>query len=287
MSIEFSTLEQRSLAEVSHAFNMAFSGYFMEATINEHELSRKIKMEDLRLDLSPACLKEGRIIGLMLNGLRVQDGCKILNNCGTAVVPDERGRGIAPEMFAQLLPTLRSESIAKCQLQVLDINHPAIRCYSKLGFKKNRFLESFEGRLDGKILQPDYLFCKLQINRSIRDLKSWWDFNPTWQNQTESILNSANDFDGIELQVNGESLAYGIWAKGSGRLIQIAVKPSHQRAGLGKTLMHAIQARIPHPLMALDVERNLDNPSTFFEQIGMRKIFGQWEMKLNLAQAPG
>ncbi|MBA2176370.1 GNAT family N-acetyltransferase [Halobacillus locisalis] len=57
------------------------------------------------------------------------------------VSPSFRGRGVAEEMVRQTLTIAFDDlNLHKVTLGVFDFNHPAIRCYQKVGFKKDGVL---------------------------------------------------------------------------------------------------------------------------------------------------
>ncbi|HEY8268157.1 MAG TPA: GNAT family N-acetyltransferase [Xanthobacteraceae bacterium] len=85
----------------------------------------------------------GRIVGFILSR-RAADEAEILT---VAVLPAERGRGLASSLVRRHLSRLAALGVARLFLEVEDGNRPALRLYERAGFSQ-------VGRREGYYAKP-------------------------------------------------------------------------------------------------------------------------------------
>lgn len=283
--MEIRMLAQTPLSQITAAFNEGFSDYFLPVQLTEELMAFKIQVEDIDLDISPgAFAPDGELVGLMLHGHRIIDGERIAYNAGTGVRPHARRQGLVRAMYAHVLPHLKAQGFAASFLEVIDINAPALAAYAQVGFERTRVLDVLVGRPPHAELPAGYHLEILDPLPELSALRAKWDYRPTWQHDFATALNAWDRHRAIGI-FHGERLAgYAILAPFSGRVLQWAIHPDFRRRGLGKALLAAMQAHADTDLRFVNVEQLPDGPGEFLRAAGLRRVMGQYEMRLALSE---
>ncbi|MAS34476.1 MAG: hypothetical protein CL610_10740 [Anaerolineaceae bacterium] len=134
-------LETRPASDVStdalvDAFNNGYSGYTIPVHVNEHELRHHIEQNDIDLNQSRVAVHQGKIVGVVLLGLRDTTGWI----GGLGVHPDYRRHGIGTVLMKAALETAQALKLSTVQLEVIDSNTAAYVLYQQLGFAATRKL---------------------------------------------------------------------------------------------------------------------------------------------------
>jgi ribosomal protein S18 acetylase RimI-like enzyme len=280
MEIRF--LQDTPLPQIADAFNDAFSDYFIDVHLSPELLAFKIAAEDINLHISPAVFDRGELVGLMLHGDRVEQGIRTAYNAGTGVRPELRRQGLTKRMYAALLPTLRQMGFQRCQLEVIDINAPALEAYLQQGFRKLRKLDVYSGKAPTAALPVGYRFERLSELPDEDMLRSFWDSTPTWQHSFATARNTWDRQMPMGVLFQDTICAYGIVTPFSGRVLQVAVAPAHRGLGIGKALLAHLQVLAEADLRFVNVEQMPNGPGDFLSHLGFRKSLSQWELELTL-----
>src|SRR4026209_369919 len=121
-------------------FLEAFSDYQVDLKMTEEQFERRRKRDAVDLEFSAGAFDGERMIGFYMNGRGIWKKTLTAYDAGTGVVPDQRRRGVAEELFAFLTPRLKELGITQYLLEVLTGNERAVALYRKLGFEEQRTL---------------------------------------------------------------------------------------------------------------------------------------------------
>ena len=97
-------------------------------------------------EYSVVAVEDGNIIGLILNAIREYKGVKTGYDCGTGVIPEMRGKGIAKVMFEEVRKILLSIQCHRYVLEVIQTNEKAFNLYKNQGFKILREFDCLGGK---------------------------------------------------------------------------------------------------------------------------------------------
>ncbi len=75
-------------------------------------------------------------VGVLLGGIREQDGIRTMRCGGMAVVPNARKKGVAKLMMEKHEASAKEENVQQLFLEVLTINESAYKFYEQLGYQK-------------------------------------------------------------------------------------------------------------------------------------------------------
>ena len=203
---------------------------------------------------------------------------KTVYNAGTGVVPAHRGKGLTEQLYKTVLPLLRREGMVHHQLEVIEQNAPAIRVYEKIGFKTVRTFSCFKGSVNGA-LDPELTISE-SATPDVEAYASWWNFAPSWQNDTPAIQRAPEVHRIVELRKGDEPVAYAAYMPATGRVKQYGVHPHHRQKGYGRQLFNYICSTMSQKEVNLiNVDENDTASTDFFKAIGFQRFLGLWEMK--------
>lgn len=281
----YKTLENIELEVIYNTFVEAFSDYQVKFDISFDNFQIMMKRRGLNLDFSMGTFKDGKMVGFILNGVREWNGKTTIYDVGTGVVLEHRKKGVTGAMFKKLLEVCRDKKIEQYLLEVLQENSGAVNLYKGNGFQITRefdcyFLNKFNRSFNKNITLERLNSFSEEI---WRELKKYWNYNPSWQNSIDSIKDNFNNFIYIVAKSGDKIVGYGIIEKTTGDIPQIAVSQQYRRQGIGKAIVNML-------INSLDIERfkilNVDSRDLEMEKfllsIGGEKYTKQFEMILEI-----
>lgn len=279
MEVEFKTLENCSTDELLNCFNLAFSDYSVPMHLNADVFGSKIKTENIRLDYSAGAFLNNRLIGFILHGYDNIEGEKHLYNGGTGIITSERGQKLTKRLYEFVLPLLKEKQIKKVQLEVLTNNLPAIRTYQQIGFLTTRKLNCYKGDL-----HPTHEEKQIHETKSYdwNELKTFWDYTPTWQNSINAVERAKDHCRYISIQQNGHIIAYLVYNTKTKRVQQFAVNRKFRQKGLGSSLFNSIAMNYDASIAVINVDEESDATTSFMQKLGLKIYVQQYEMELML-----
>ena len=176
--MQFKTLENTNIRDITTCFNHAFSDYFIPFELTEGQLADKMRADMNDLSLSVGAFDDSRLVGFMLHGVkRDTDQCYLYNG-GTGVIPESRGQGITKKMYEFILPKLKSAQINGILLEAIDMNTQAIRSYEHAGFRTLRKVTCYKGSFKSDEFN-DLVQIKDIQHYDWQLLGSCWETTPT------------------------------------------------------------------------------------------------------------
>ncbi len=277
--MQIKTLENTSLADLTAAFNEAFSDYIIPFQWTEEIAARKFKGDNIDLSLSPGFFVDGKLCGFIFHCIGKREGKPIVWNGGTGVVPTQRGKGLTTQLYNYIIPMLRNKGFDRTVLEVIEGNDPAIHVYKKNGFEQTRKLDCYKGELTDEN-GPDDLDFKMidQIDWSVLETCRSWE--PTFQNSNQKINILRDSMRVIGAFEKDKLLGYIIFDENSkdGNIFQFAVKESQRKRGIGKSLFAKAADGKSVPLKIINVDAGDQSSHDFFIKNGFQKTVSQFEM---------
>lgn len=275
--MRFQNLSAVSLTELTGTFNEAFSDYFVPLQLSEEAMDTKLRSENIDLHYSIGAFDGDRLKGFILHGVDTRSGERVVYNAGTGVVPAYRGNGLTQQLYGAIVPQLKEEGMVQHQLEVIEQNAPAIRVYEKVGFTCTRTLSCFKGRVEAEA-DPSLTFTEVASPR-FDVYPSFWNYMPTWQNDSPAVRRALDAHKVIELSQAGELVGYMIYAPASGRVKQYAVHPEHRSQGYGRQLFSYLCRSVEREVTLINVDDSDAASINFFKAIGFQRFLGLWEMR--------
>jgi ribosomal protein S18 acetylase RimI-like enzyme len=284
VSMHIETLQNIPLEEITACHNLAFSDYVIPLQITTEHLANSIVERSIQLALSPGAFDGEKLVGFMLIGINEFDGRKAFYNGGTGVIPDYRGRHLVNEMYDFLLPKMNEQKIDLGILEVITENKKAFRIYEALSYKTSRKLLCFKGTLKSTSQNPRVTIKPLsRIDFEI--LTSFWDWQPSWQNQISAVKNLLPQLHVLGAFSDEKLLGYLVYNSLQKRVHQFAVNKALRRQGIGSAMVSYIAQKFGDEIAVINVDESAVATISFLESIGLRLFAEQFEMKLRIASA--
>lgn len=278
--MEIKTLEHIELSVLLATLNRAYEDYSLPIHMTGEQLRRKMIAENIDLSYSLGAFEDGRLVGFVLHGHDEFDGRRALYNAATGIIPGFRGRGITGQIYDRLKGRLKEENFDRCLLEVISNNLPAIKAYEKVGYKRTRELECFQG--NAPIMDPSrYKNIRVKPLREkyYQYLPDFWNYQPTWQHNMGTIRRSAGIITGIGLfNERRWMVAYGLIDVQTGRVKQFGVHPNNRRNGFGLLLFHHLGQLGNPELTILNVDTSDEATIEFLRTLGFSTFAYQYEM---------
>ncbi|MEM1136133.1 MAG: GNAT family N-acetyltransferase [Bacteroidota bacterium] len=278
----FRTIPKTHIDKLHNAFQLSFANYHVNINTSLAALKDRMARIGIDLSISVAAYNEAKIIGFIIQAGDTLNGEKTAYNGGTGVIPLYRRKHISTELYTFAFPILKEKGFKQCILEVIQENEPAIKTYKRLGFCTTRKLLCY--KTEKKInLPPAQISLTLHIIKNkLPDWKlyeTFYDFIPTWQNSTASVLRNFDNETIIEAFHQAKVVGFVIFESLSGKISQLAVDRSYRRQGIGSQLLRTVASfsRVPR-LSVLNVDENTSGMSNFLIRAGFKEVITQEEM---------
>lgn len=135
MEITIKRVSECSLEQLTAAWNEGFSDYYVPMKFSVEIFTNRFANDELMPSRSVAALIDGRVVGIILNGIRIVNGRKVAWNGGTCVIPEYRRYGVAKAMMDASLAIYEEESVDVATLEAFKQNERAIALYEQKGYR--------------------------------------------------------------------------------------------------------------------------------------------------------
>ncbi|MGB2579635.1 GNAT superfamily N-acetyltransferase [Elusimicrobium simillimum] len=275
------TLADTSIVTVLNTFNEAFSDYVVPMCVSQEQLEQRIVGDSIDFNLSAGAFIEGELAGFVLFGFDIINGNKVAYNAVTGVIPSARGQRLTTQIYEHMMPVLRTSGVKKIMLEVISTNGAAIKIYNDLGFGTVRKLLCYKGVLN--VAGPHNLYTVAEFDKhDWTQLKSFWDWAPSWQNSVTSVEKSRdnNIFVGV---YDGDALiGYLVYNKVMRRVNQFAVDKGYRNKGAAALLLNYIKDNYSPEISITNVDGDSWNTAEFLLHMGLEEYVTQQEMSLHL-----
>jgi len=277
--LNFKTLENTSLEEITLAFNEAFSNYFFPIVFTKEMFASKFATEGGRLDLSVGAFEEDNLVAFIFHFIDDIDGKTSVYNGGTGVIESHRGKGLTSRMYDFVLPKLKEAKVDRMQLEVLTQNDPAIAVYEKQGFQIRRELWCFSGSLKTRNCKLPEGYVLDEITSIDWDLlETFWDYAPTWQNSISTLKNLEQQTTTVVVKHDDELVGYVICNLKQKRIHQLAVAKTHRKLGIGSRLLNHLHTLEKGKFSMINIDTRMDGMKHLLECHGLENFGNQYEM---------
>lgn len=282
----YKTLKGVDIDLIYGVFIEAFSVYTMKPSL----LFEKFKNMVIRVGYSPefsvGAFHKNRLIGFVLNGVRNWNEKMTAYDCGTGVVLEHRKQGVTNAIMADVMQILKDNEIEQYVLEVIKVNKPAVELYRKHGFSVSRTYSCFRGKNEGINKVPES-FCEyMESDAGLIEwgkVRSFWDFEPSWQNSIESVLAVPWSFHVVTALVDKKIVGYGMIDRKTGNIPQIAVHPDHRSRGIGRNLLSRLIIGTASPNVELiNIDDKCHSLKDFLRNLGIENFAAQYEMLLKI-----
>ena len=285
--ITIRTLKNTSFEEIHKAAINAFSDYVEEFDVTLEELKYMVERRACDFTLSFGAFDNEKLVGFTLNGVGEWNGERTAYDTGTGIIKEYRKQGIATRLFNESLPVLRKNNISQYLLEVIKTNTGAVDLYKKAGFKVTREFDYFTIDKDKIEIKAVNIKTKLNIKKVEKPnwemYKSFWEFEPSWQNSIDSINRKIEHFDIVEALMEKELVGYGIIERHTGDIPLFAISPNHRRKKIGKILFNKLLAYTDsNGIRVTNSATDYKQFRSFVESLGLPVGYGQYEMILKL-----
>jgi len=285
--ITIKTLNEISIEQIHETFTKAFADYVESFELTHDQLKYMIERRGYSPNLSFGAFNENDLVGFTLNGIGESNGELTAYDAGTGIIKEFRKKGIATKMFNESLPVLRENNVTQYLLEVIKTNSGAYDLYKKAGFKVTREFDYYISSKDKIEINQDKLNHDFQIKEITNpiwdELKTFWDFEPSWQNFIDSVKRKIDYFKVLGIFDKNNLAGYGIIEKHTGDIPQFAITQQYRRKGLATTLFkHLLEYNEADTLKFVNTDAAYEPFKKFVESISLPPGLGQYEMIMKL-----
>jgi len=275
------SLENIGFDSLAASFSEAFNDY--DVQISKQELQIMLKRRGFVPELSFGAFDGERLVSFTYNGIGDFNGHKTAYDTGTGTIKEYRGKGLATKIFEYSIPFLKGAGVSNYLLEVLQHNSKAISVYQKLGFEVSREFNFFVSKMDEINLRSSELQSNCHLKAVSLDyqnqMRSFWDFQPAWQNSFDSVTRSLADFKLLGVFKGQSLVGYIIFEPNTGDITQIAVDKNFRRQGIASTLLAEVAKENRHQnIKLINAEVGCNSIRQFAESKGILLKGQQFEM---------
>ena len=191
--MEIKHLADTPLSQVMDCFHDSFSDYAVKMPTDLDYWQTRFRLARADFSLSFGVFDGDRLVAFIIQCVDHHEGQLAAYNTGTGVLPYYRGKGLVDAIYKAAFQPMREKGIEKCMLEVLKNNERAIRVYERIGFRKDRVLCCFKGKIEAEApevevreISHEELF---KAEGTAPDFYSW-DFNRSAVEKSEGIYKS-------------------------------------------------------------------------------------------------
>lgn len=283
--MEIKSLNKVHFDTIYKAFEQAFADYEMQ--LDKTQLQVMLKRRGFNPDLSFAAFDKDEVVAFTLNGIGHFNGVPTAYDTGTGTLKQYRGKGLATKIFEYSIPYLKAANIKQYLLEVLQYNTKAVSVYSKLGFEVTREFNYFvqeSQAIRNKVKTMDFSHSIRMINvNEYAFVSDFWDFQPSWQNNIESINRASEDFVSLGVFTEDKLVGYCVFEPSSGDITQIAVDHYNRRKGIASLLLReVIQLNKNVSIKIINTDIRCSSVTSFLKAKNIDIKGKQFEMTKNL-----
>lgn len=277
MSI-LNTLENVSTQELHTVFCEAFGDYSVPIDMPLERFQSNMKRNGYDPSVSVGAFADGKLVGFIMSGHRIWEGCDTAYDMGTGVMPAFRGQGIAKDMVGQLKTLLADKGLSRYILEVITTNTKALSLYEKSGFRKRRDFSCL--RVDKSALDTEVSYRHdhpYSIDFTL--VEGFWDESPSWQNSSDSIQAVIDSIQISTVSLDGRIVGYGLVNPANGDISQLAVDKAYRKRGIGRSLISDLASMSSSKQLRL-INVADEAIQSFLLHLGFEIYVRQYEMEL-------
>ena len=289
MKTVIKTLEDTGIETIHSAFVRAFSDYQVDISyMTPAVIEKRFIKNGYHPELSAGLFEEGELKGFTIVGIGRFNGGRSGFDIMTGMAREWRGKGYAHKMFDLIKTKMKQEAINNFYLEVLQENAPAIKAYSKTGFKKVRGLNCYQLNV-GKLKPARHIETVVfldKYDRSVIDrFTGFLDWEPSWENHFESIKRIPDHVEVIIATAFGKQVGILVYYPTLKWILTLAVDPRYRRKGVATALVEYLLDILPiyvREIKVLNVDDGDEATNSFFRASGFELVTSQYEMRIDL-----
>lgn len=277
------TLENSTASQIMKVFNQSFADYLFPFQLTEEDLKTKLKAENIALHNSAGAFVGTVLVGFILIGTDEINGKSIAYNAGTGVIPDYRGNNLTAKLYGFLLPFLADKNIQQHQLEVLTENHFAIKAYQQIGFKIQRELSCYKGKITESKLPENITVREISFS-GIATLENHSNQIPAFQNSLNAIQRTIALHIIYGAFADNKLAGFLIFSPSNLRIKQFNVQKEYRKKGIATALFMKVKEHAKAEQVSIINVDNADKTtSLFIAKMGLTKYIQQYEMSYTCA----
>jgi len=284
----YTTLENTTVQTLFLAFLQAFEDFPSTKNVSIESFQNMLQIRGYIPEISLGAFEKSNHIlaGFILNGFRTWNRKRTVYDILTGTVPSYRRQGIANTMFEKLRVLLRQKYAEQYLTEVKKENTTAIELYKKQGFEIRRGLSSF--KLDKENHNKTTSAWNIEYFTEIKQndweqLKSFWEFQPSWQNSISSITAVKGIMNYALVRSDNNIIGYGVVNKNTGDILQLATHKDYRRNGIAGSIVSALFEKVAmNQLNIFNVDDAYDSMKLSLLKLGFENTINQYEIVLTL-----
>jgi ribosomal protein S18 acetylase RimI-like enzyme len=284
--MQYVLANQFSEEKLVQAHNEIFIDYEGVSELSLEQFQAINVQRGVKYEYSIVALEENKIVGLILNAIREYKGILTAYDCGTGVIPEFRGKGIAKELFLKVKQLLLTNNCHKYVLEVIQTNDKACNLYKTQGFEIIREFdcrivkrEDLEKNLSS-IALDDLKFATFTTSDFLwENIRPFQQYPPSWQNSNESLKLSPR-YTVLTVTENGTITGYAVFNPRSGEIAQIGGK---EMKILGTMIFHYILTQYVDikQIYFINIDSKYEPLIELLAELGFTTFTKQYEMVLD------
>lgn len=225
--------------EIFNGFTKGFADYIIQGNMTQEQFfNRFFGPEGNDKRLSFIALKDDVPVGIILGGNRLVDGLNTLRCGAMAIVPEERGNGLAKLLFDLHEKTAREIGCKQIFLEVIDFNDRAINFYKKVGYEKvydlsymdwhidlDKIKDQHNKSMDTKVVKVNYEDM-MKLKKDEQSHLPWQSDFPYFKDMPCNYYCIYDKYRPIAGLVGAQDKVYYLW-----------VNPSYRMQGCAKAML--------------------------------------------------
>lgn len=289
MAIEYRFLSEDMKGDIYRTFVDAFSDYAMDMSYMTEEITfNRAEKNGIDLGSSIGAFDGSRMVGYTLVGRDVRGGVSSAFDIGTGIVKPYRGIGIAGGMFERLSDRLREQEVRKFVLEVLQENEPAVKAYTRSGFRIVREFDCFELDL-GEVNVDEKIIDRIKIVESdwssLDEFSDSLDWLPSWENSFESIRRIPDEVIFFTAVTGPVPAGLIVYYPAINWIMTLVVKREYRLNGIGAALVAFLAATLNDSIekvRLVNVDGSDEGMIDFLKKTGFDLLISQYEMEMDL-----
>lgn len=271
--MEIKSLENTPLKTIVDAFTKSFADYFVQMPDDITYWENRFRIARLDPTLSFGMFDGDILAGFILIGVDNYDGHLTAFNTGTGILPEYRGKGIVDRLYGFAMPLFKGRGITGCSLEVIEINHKAIKVYERIGFKKSRFYRCFKGELN--IFPENVRLHKVDFSDIPLEKRLYYN---SWDH-TDKAIELSLGYSTFEVFHNEKAIGYFVIDTATGYIPQLNIYTANKEHW--HTLFNGIANLSPVVKLNNIDERNTGLIESF-TVAGLDNFINQFEMQMDI-----
>lgn len=269
------TLENTKIKDLTLAYTLGFSDYQIPLIMSEEKLQNTLTRNGYRPGSSVGLFDGPILVGFVFNGVR--GNC--CYNCGTAIIPDYRGKGYARLLLEKTLSVLKAQAIQNWVLEVLTDNTMAINIYKSIGFIQSRAFNCY--RYKGTMIRQTKTNTRVTLTKQQSITIPQGECIPSWQNEEKAIM--AGGVPTWDITVKQKNIGTLCFDPKTGSIAQIYIQGEERRKGYAKeTIIEAAKLCNAEQLRFINVDDSYQPLHNLLNNVGFECFATQLEMTNSL-----